>query len=76
MLGAEIMLANPAIRALIREGKGHQIYSQIQTGGRQGMKTMASWLCDLVRMGKVRLEDAERTLSDPSELHMLVRSAI
>jgi len=76
VLAAEVMISNPAIRALIREGKGHQIYSQIQTGGRQGMKTMASWLCDLVRMGKVRLEDAERTLSDPSELHMLVRSAI
>ena len=74
-LGAEIMLANPAIRALIREGKGHQIYSQIQTGGRQGMRTMASWLVDLVRAGKVRFADAERTLSDPSEFHMLSKSA-
>ncbi|HED65262.1 MAG TPA: type IV pilus twitching motility protein PilT [Planctomycetes bacterium] len=75
VLGAEIMLANPAIRALIREGKGHQIYSQIQTGAKQGMRTMSSWLADLVRSGRVRLEDAERTLSDPSEFHTLVKMA-
>ena len=75
VLGAEVMLANPAIRALIREGKGHQIYSQIQTGGRQGMKTMASWLADLVRSGRVRVEDAERTLSDVGEFQMLMKAA-
>ena len=74
-LSAEIMMANPAIRALIREGKGHQIYSQIQTGGRQNMKTMASSLADLVRSGRVRLDDAERCLSDPSEFHVLVKAA-
>ncbi len=73
-LGAEVMLANSAIRAQIREGKGHQIYSQIQTGGRVGMRTMASWLADLVRAGKVRMEDAQRTLSDPNELQILIRS--
>ena len=75
VLGAEVMLANNAIRALIREGKGHQIYSQIQTGGRVGMRTMSSWLAEIVRRGKVRLEDAERTLSDTNELRMLLQAA-
>ena len=75
VLGCEIMLANAAIRALIREAKGHQIYSQIQTGGRAGMKTMAATLCEAVRRGLVRVEDAERTLSDPSELRMLLQKA-
>ncbi len=75
VMSAEIMLANAAIRALIREGKGHQIYSQIQTGARQGMKTMSSWLCDLVRSGRVRVEDAERTLTDPNEFRMLMQAA-
>ena len=75
VLAAEVMLANAAIRALIREGKGHQIYSQIQTGGRYGMKTMAGWLADVVRAGKVRVEDAERSMADPSELRMLMRNA-
>jgi twitching motility protein PilT len=73
VLAAEIMLANPAIRALIREGKGHQIYSQIQTGARLGMKTMSSWLADLVRTGKVRVEDAEESVSDPNEFRMMLK---
>jgi len=75
-LGTEIMLANPAIRALIREGKGHQIYSQIQTGARMGMKTMSASLAELVRSGRVRGEDAQRSVSDPSELQILIRSAV
>ena len=74
-MSSEIMLATPAIRALIREGKSHQIYSQIQTGGRRGMQTMAQSLAILVRGGRVRIEDAERALSDPSELRTLVRAA-
>ncbi|MFT5291737.1 MAG: twitching motility protein PilT [Planctomycetota bacterium] len=75
VMAAEVMLANAAVRALIREGKAHQIYSQIQTGARQGMKTMSSCLADLVRSGKVRVEDAERTMTDPNELRLLMRNA-
>jgi twitching motility protein PilT len=74
-MASEIMLATPAVRALIREGKAHQIYSQIQTGGRLGMKTMSMSLVDLVRAGRVRIEDAERTLSDPGELRAMLRAA-
>ena len=75
VLASEVLLANSAVRALIREGKGHQMYSQIQTGGRQGMKTMSATLAELVRAGKVRIEDAERALSDPSEFHTLCKVA-
>ena len=74
-LASEVMVATPAIRALIREGKAHQMYSQIQTGARYGMTTMAASLARLVRNGIVRLQDAERALSDPSELHSMVRAA-
>jgi twitching motility protein PilT len=74
-LAAEVLLANSATRALIREGKSHQVYSQIQTGGRTGMKTMAQSLAELVRSGRVRIEDAERALQDASELRTLVRAA-
>jgi twitching motility protein PilT len=74
-MAAEVMLATPAIRALIREGKNHQIYSQIQTGGRLGMKTMATSLAELVRAGRVRLEEAERNVADHNELRTLVRAA-
>ena len=71
----EVMLATPGVRALVREGKTHQIYSQIQTGGRMGMKTMAQSLAELVRAGRVRLDEAERAVSDPGELRSLVRAA-
>jgi twitching motility protein PilT len=74
-LAAEIMLATPAIRALIRDGKGHQIYSQIQTGGRMGMKTMSMSLAELVRANKVALQTAERYVGDSSELRTLSRGA-
>ena len=74
-MAAEIMIATNAIRALVREGKGHQIYSQIQTGGRQGMATMAASLAELVRTGKVRVDDAERALSDPGEFHSRLKAA-
>ena len=74
-LAAEIMVATPAVRALIRDGKSHQIYSQIQTGGRLGMRTMSQSLAELVRTNKVALSVAETCISDPSELKTLVRAA-
>ncbi len=74
-MAAEIMLATPAIRALIRDGKGHQVYSQIQTGGRLGMKTMSMSLAELVRSNKVALATAERYVGDASELRTLARGA-
>lgn len=74
-LAAEILIATGGIRALIRDGKAHQIYSQLQTGGRLGMTTMSQSLAHLVNAGKVRLNDAERVVSDPSELRNSVRAA-
>ena len=52
VMAAETLICNPAVRALIRENKAHQIYSQIQTGQRLGMKTMAAALAELVKSGK------------------------
>lgn len=74
-LAAEVLLATPGVRALIRDGKTHQIYSQIQTGGRLGMRTMAQSLANLVQSGKVRMQDAEQVMSDPGELHNCLRAA-
>ena len=36
----EVMVATPAIRALIREGKTHQLYTDIQTGSQHGMQSL------------------------------------
>lgn len=74
-LAAEILVATPGVRALIRDGKAHQIYSQLQTGGRMGMRTMAQSLAELVNTGQVAMQDAEAVLSDPGELRASVRAA-
>ncbi len=49
----EIMIATPAIRNLIREGKTHQIQTSVQTGGNLGMKSMDNSLIDLFRQGVI-----------------------
>lgn len=74
-LAAEVLVSTPGVRALIREGKAHQLYSQIQTGARLGMRTMTQSLGELVSSGEVLLKDAEAVLSDPSELRAAVRAA-
>ena len=74
-LAAEIMIATPGIRALVRDAKAPQIYSHIQTGGQIGMQTMSQSLADLVQSGNCRLRDAERVLSDTKELHSALKAA-
>ena len=52
----EVMIATPAIRNLVREGKTHQIYSAMQAGADQGMHTMDQHLAELVKRGKITYE--------------------
>ena len=56
VVATEVMIATPAIRNLVREGKTHQIYSAMQAGAAQGMHTLDQHLADLVRAGKVTYE--------------------
>jgi twitching motility protein PilT len=74
-LAAETMIATPGVRALIRDGKAHQLYSQIQTGGRAGIVTMAQSLGTLVKAGRITMRCAESRLTDPSELRSHVKAA-
>ncbi len=55
-VATEILVATPAIRNLIREGKTHQIYSAMQAGGKFGMLTMDQHLAELVKSGRVSYE--------------------
>jgi twitching motility protein PilT len=71
----EILIPTPGVRNLIREGKTHQIYSAIQTGGEQGMQTMDAALVALVRQGKVTLEEARMRASVPAEFARLLGEA-
>jgi twitching motility protein PilT len=68
----EVLLATPAIRNLIREGKTHQIYSSLQTGASLGMQTMDAALATLVRSGKITQKLAEARSSTPDELRRLL----
>ncbi len=56
VVATEVMLATPAIRNLIREGKTHQIYSAMQAGASHGMHTMDQHLAELVKSGKITYE--------------------
>jgi twitching motility protein PilT len=68
----EVLLATPAVRNLIREGKTHQIYSSLQTGASAGMQTMDAALATLVRAGKITQQLAEARSSTPEELRRLL----
>ena len=66
VIAAEVMIATPAIRNLIREGKTHQMYSMLQSGKAHGMVSMDQSLADLVKAGKIRYEEGlERCTSVP-----------
>jgi twitching motility protein PilT len=58
VLALELLIVNAAIRNLIREGKTHQIYSMMETGGEQGMQTMDRALAMHVRQGLISAEEA------------------
>ncbi|MGB3341876.1 MAG: type IV pilus twitching motility protein PilT [bacterium] len=58
VLSAEVMIATPAIRALIRDAKEHQIYSTIQAGSKYGMMTMNQSLFELYSKRTITLETA------------------
>jgi len=63
----EVMVATPAVRALIREGKTHQLYTDIQTGAQFGMQSLDQHLLQLVQQGKVAYEEARAKSSNPRE---------
>ena len=57
-MALEILIVTPAIRAIIRDDKVHQIYSMIQSGQKFGMKTMNQSLGELYQTGKISINDA------------------
>ena len=71
-LAYEFLVATPAVRNLIREGKTHQIESSIQTGGKLGMLTMDACLARLHLAGTVSFEAARARAVDPAEFERLV----
>lgn len=72
VLAAEIMIANSAIRSLIRENKIHQIPNIIQTSASEGMISLDKVLAELVSRGEITLEDALTWSIDPKSFKMMV----
>ena len=64
----EVMLATPAVRSLIREGKTHQLPTVIQTNAKLGMQTMDKAIMDLVQKGLISYEVAQEKLQSPESL--------
>lgn len=71
IVAVEVLVANPAVRNLIREGKTHQIYSVLQTGARHGMISLDMYLVDLVKRGIIAWDDALSHATNPEEMRRL-----
>ncbi|MBD3168828.1 MAG: PilT/PilU family type 4a pilus ATPase [candidate division Zixibacteria bacterium] len=71
-LALEIMVCTPAIRAVIRDDKVHQIYSLIQAGTKYGMKTMNQSLFELYSKKLITLGDALARSSNTQELNEMI----
>jgi twitching motility protein PilT len=75
VVACEVLVATPAVRNLIREGKTHQIYSAMQGGGKYGMQTMDQSLADLVRSGTISMDVALERCHHEDDVRRLVSGA-
>lgn len=73
VVAAEILVANSAVRNIIREGKSYQLDAVIQTGADQGMQTMDRTLVGLVQSGAVTYDEARSFAVDLTEFERLMR---
>lgn len=70
---AEILVATPAVRNIIREGKSHQLEAVIQTGAEFGMQSMDKTLVSLIQNGTITYDEARNYAVDLDELDRLMR---
>lgn len=69
----ELLIANSALRNLIREGKTHQIDMVIETSFEEGMISLNRSLSDLVNQGMISYENAMIYSNNPNELKMILQ---
>jgi twitching motility protein PilT len=70
----EILIANPAVRNLVREGKTHQIPSMIQTGKKYGMILLDDSIMDLFKKGIISAEDAYAKSNEKGRFRAMLKS--
>jgi twitching motility protein PilT len=73
VVAAEVLVATPAVRNIIREGKSHQLEPVIQTGAEYGMQSMDHTLVNLIHNGTISYDEARNFAVDPQELDRLMR---
>jgi twitching motility protein PilT len=71
----EILVGTPGVRNIIREGKTHQIPSQMQVGGKFGMTTLETSILELVSKRLVTMEDARERLPNSEALSAMMNAA-
>ena len=74
VVATEVLIATPAVRNIIREGKSHQLEAVIQTGAEFGMQSMDKTLASLIHEGRITYEEARNVAVDLDELDRLMRS--
>jgi twitching motility protein PilT len=72
-MAVEILIATPAVRNLIREGKTEQIFTSMQTGAKFGMQTMNMALNDLYMRHIISYQEALSISMDPDDLKRLMQ---
>ena len=71
-MAAEVLVVTPAIRALIRDDKVHQIYSSMQAGKKFGMQTLNDALYALYMSRDITLEEALRVTNSHDEFNRMI----
>src|SRR5690606_8498580 len=76
VMAAEILVVTPAIRALIRDDKIHQVYSMMQSGKKHGMQTLNDALYALYTAREVSEEECLRVSGDPVEFLRMIGKSV
>ncbi len=73
VLAVEVLVANHAVKSLVRESKIHQVYSVIQTGQKNNMQTMNQALFNLCKAGAISEEEALASTTEVQDLERMLR---
>ena len=74
--GIIYLTGNDAVRNLIRENKGHQIASLMQTGSKEGMRTLTQDLARLTLEGRIAPESAYAVCPSPDDLRQYLEAGV
>lgn len=75
VMAMEIMIMTPAVRAVVRDGNIHLLYSTMQLGTSDGMQTLNQALAQLVQKGLITLDEAMNRTPALTELRQLLSTS-